>query len=607
MAHPCRWLFTVVTWLLACSLWLMGTPAAAQSLESVLRPGDVIAGHAKWEDDCAACHVRFDRQAQDGRCMDCHKDVGADMRKRQGFHGRLDPQACRSCHTDHKGRTARIVSLDTTRFDHTRTDYTLRGLHRDVKCAACHTAGRKWREAPQTCQACHGKDDVHKGTLGNTCADCHTETGWRDTRVDHEKTRFPLRGKHVDARCDNCHKTAAFTDAPQTCVACHRADDQSAKGHQGRFGEKCETCHDASAWKPSRFRHERDTRFELRGAHRQAACTGCHTKPLYSTKTPTACVDCHRADDKHEGSLGKECGACHQEQRWTEVARFDHDRTRYPLRGLHRDARCASCHTTPGHYQVADQRCVACHRQDDRHQPTLGERCDSCHVEAGWKKVDRFDHGKARFALRGAHRDVTCSDCHRDTRYRETPSQCIACHRADDKHEGQLGERCDSCHSETRWTGVRFDHNQARFVLTGRHVGVACSDCHRTPRYRDAPRDCLSCHQADDRHKGTLGAACESCHNTRDWRLWRFEHDRDTRFVLDGAHQPLACSACHRDKAPAGKAIASVGSDCVACHRRDDRHEGAFGSRCEQCHTTTDWRRLHLRAGSTTRLGEGTR
>lgn len=583
---------------LATALLAMGwVPAQAQSLESVLRPGPVISGHQKWEDDCAACHVRFDREAQNGRCMDCHKDVARDVRGHTGMHGRIKPQACRSCHTDHKGRDALIVVLDQKRFDHLQTDYALLGQHTAVACDACHTAGKKWRDAPQSCNACHRADDVHKGSLGSSCADCHTEADWKKTRLDHGKTRFPLTGKHSDVPCADCHRSAVYKDAPETCVACHKADDDGTRGHKGRFGNQCDTCHGTQAWKPSYFRHDRDTRFSLRGAHRDTACTACHTGALYEDKAPTTCVGCHRGDDKHKGSLGTECAACHTEQRWTELAKFDHDKTRYPLRGGHKPVACASCHTDKSSYKVADQRCVACHQKDDKHQPTLGNTCESCHVDLGWKDVKRFDHAKARFALRGAHQQVACNDCHRDKRYRETPATCVACHRADDQHQGQLGTQCDSCHGETRWQQTRFDHAKARFALTGRHLTATCKSCHDTSRYRDAARDCIGCHRSDDRHKASLGTACESCHNTRDWRLWTFDHGRRTRFALDGAHQPLACVACHSRPAPAGKAIAPVGDTCIACHQRDDKHDGAFGARCDQCHVTSNWRQVRQRAG----------
>lgn len=208
-------------------LWLVAQGALAQSLESVLRPGDVVTAHAKWEDDCAACHVRFDRNAQDGRCTACHKDVGADVRERRGFHGRLDPQPCRTCHTDHKGRAARIVELDTKTFDHARTDYALHGRHAGVACASCHVAGRKWRDAPQACVACHRQDDKHRGSLGSDCANCHGEADWKRTTFDHARTRFPLRGGHADARCDACHTDSDWRRLKRQAGAATRPQETS--------------------------------------------------------------------------------------------------------------------------------------------------------------------------------------------------------------------------------------------------------------------------------------------------------------------------------------------------------------------------------------------
>lgn len=72
-----------------CLLALVAPQAQAQNLESVLAPGRLIAGHVKWEHECKSCHVRFERNAQDGLCMDCHKDVGQDVRTKTGLHGRL--------------------------------------------------------------------------------------------------------------------------------------------------------------------------------------------------------------------------------------------------------------------------------------------------------------------------------------------------------------------------------------------------------------------------------------------------------------------------------------------------------------------------------------
>ncbi len=658
--------------LAAC--WLAAVlPVQAQSLESVLRPGDLVRSHAKWDDECSACHVRFDRNAQNERCMDCHKDIGADVRQHSGMHGRLKPQPCRACHTDHKGRDARIAPLDTQRFDHTQTDYLLRGKHRSVDCAKCHTTGRKYSQAPQECNACHRKDDPHKGALGSACADCHQEGDWKKTIFDHDKTRFALTGKHVEAKCADCHKTTAYKEAPRQCIGCHRKDDDGAKGHRGRFGEKCDSCHGTKAWKPAQFNHDTDTKYALRGKHRTATCLSCHTGPLFRDKLGSACVDCHRKDDKHEGNLGRECQACHVESDWKATARFDHDRTRFALLGKHRDVRCEDCHRDRKYKDTATE-CVACHRKDDKHQPSLGEACQSCHVERDWKDVARFDHSKTRFALLGKHqqapcdgchkrgptgtrfrdaprdcigchrqddkhegtlgtacgdchverdwkttsrfdhqrtrfalrnaharREVACKDCHADLRsFRNIDRECIACHKKDDKHEAQLGTRCDSCHDDTRWKDARFDHAKARFPLRGRHLVVACADCHKTLRYHDAARDCDGCHRKDDKHALKYGTACESCHNTRSWKLWTFDHDRRSRFKLDGAHVQVACERCHTQPAPRGRPVADVGGTCLACHQRDDRHDGAFGAQCERCHTTANWRQINNRVSMRT-------
>ena len=675
-----RCLGRLVCWVGLC---LIGATALAQNIESVLRPGDLIKGHAKWDEECTQCHVRFNRDAQNERCMDCHKDVGADMRGKTGMHGRLKPQACRSCHTDHKGRNARIVDFDPKKFDHAQSDYTLRGKHQRVECDKCHVAGKKYSQAAQDCLACHRKDDTHKGSLGTKCADCHTEVDWKQTNCDHDKTRFALTGKHVDTKCADCHKNASYKDTARTCIGCHRKDDDGAKGHRGRYGEKCESCHNAKAWKPSTFNHDNDTRYALRGKHRTASCSACHTGHLFKDKLGSACLDCHRKDDKHEGSLGRECQACHTERDWKETQKFDHDKTRFALLGKHRDVKCDDCHKG-GKYKDTAQDCVGCHKKDDKHQPSLGTDCQACHSERDWKETSRFDHQRSKFPLLGKHRDtkcaechkpdpkapgklidyraaasdcyachkkddkhegnvgtkcadchgeqdwkavpkfdhqrtrfplrqahaartVQCKDCHANLRsYRDIPRDCLSCHKKDDKHEGQLGERCESCHDELRWKNVRYDHAKARFVLLGKHLAIECGACHKTLRYRDAPRDCDGCHRKDDKHALKFGTACESCHNARNWRLWTYDHNRKTKFVLDGAHVKTPCEKCHTAPAPKGKAIADVGGTCLSCHQRDDKHDGAFGPQCDRCHTTTDWRQVTNRGAAAPKPTEAT-
>lgn len=583
------------------SLGIWSPSASAQGVESVLSPGNVVAGHAKLEHDCKECHVRFDRKGQDRLCMGCHKDVGTDVRAKSGFHGRQKLQACNTCHTDHKGRDAKIVVLDKKKFDHNQSDYPLRAKHQKVDCEKCHPAGKRYREAPLECNACHRKDDVHKGGLGLKCADCHSESNWKEATFDHGKTKFALTGKHAEAKCADCHKNSNFKDAPRTCVGCHRLDDER-KGHKGQYGEKCERCHGVKIWKPSTFSHDVDTRYVLRGKHRATKCADCHKGPVYRVKLSNDCYACHKADDKHKDTLGRDCASCHSERGWKEPAQFNHDQTSFPLLGKHEKTECKACHKDVM-YKEAPRDCLGCHRKDDKHEGTLGTNCADCHNERDWKATDkRFDHDKTRFQLRNAHARPTikCEACHKDARsFRDTGRDCVACHKKDDKHEGQLGSQCEKCHGDRTWKVDIFDHDKTRFPLLGLHSKAACKGCHETLRYKDAPRDCYACHRKEDRHELKFGVSCESCHNVRTWAVWDYDHDKRTRYLLDGAHRKTACESCHKLPAPAGKAAALTGTTCVTCHVAEDVHDRQFGVRCEQCHITETWKKLLGRIGAT--------
>jgi len=575
--------------LLAACLALVASVAYGQALESVLSPGPLIEGHVKAEADCRKCHIPFDRAAQDGLCAACHKEVGRDLRAHTGFHGRLDPpQPCRACHTDHRGREAKIVLLEERTFDHARTDFPLRGKHAArLECRSCHLKGKKFREAPRGCNDCHRKDDVHKGRFGAACADCHGESDWKSVRFNHDRTKFPLRGKHVPVKCQSCHKAGRFDNAPRTCLGCHQADDT----HKGRYGKKCESCHVDASWKRIRFDHDRDTRFALRGRHRTAKCDTCHTGDLYRDKLRSTCIACHRKDDKHRGTLGNACGDCHSERDW-KVGRFDHAKTRFPLRGKHVSAKCMSCHKSAV-FKDAPTTCIGCHRKDDRHKGALGEKCGACHTERNWKD-STFDHAKTDFALRGRHARVKCESCHRTPDYKRTPKDCLGCHRKDDVHEGQLSAKCESCHGEVTWKKARFDHGRTRFPLLGGHLVVPCAKCHASQRYKDAKRECFACHERDDVHKRRLGTACESCHNARSWKTWDFNHDRQTKFRLDGGHLNISCYACHRQ--PVQKR-ATLSTTCISCHATEDVHDGSYGRQCEKCHVTSSFKRIRRRLG----------
>ncbi len=154
-------------------------------------------------------------------------------------------------------------------------------------------------------------------------------------------------------------------------------------------------------------------------------------------------------------------------------------------------------------------------------------------------------------------------------------------------HQGKLGTSCDQCHSTEGWKShIVFDHDLTSFPLVGLHVAVPCEQCHLSRQYRDVAHACVDCHRRDDAHKGDLGKDCARCHSPNGWRLWDFNHAKETGFALSGAHGRLACEACHRKPPNEVK----LKEDCLSCHEKDDVHLGQYGRQCDRCHSTVTFK-----------------
>src|SRR5579884_4220945 len=63
------------------------------------------------------------------------------------------------------------------------------------------------------------------------------------------------------------------------------------------------------------------------------------------------------------GTLTVPCQNCHTANAWKPiraVPEFDHNQTKYPLRGMHATVACTQCHVKPVFASVG-QRCQDCH------------------------------------------------------------------------------------------------------------------------------------------------------------------------------------------------------------------------------------------------------
>jgi len=430
--------------------------------------------------------------------------------------------SCTSCHLDeHRGRVSRQCldchTLDAwkpaSRFDHARTRFPLTGLHAQVHCDKCHAVREELASGPggrtdssfmdfrasrtteeAGCAGCHPSPHHGPGFAG-ACEKCHFTTGWfaladSARRFDHSTTGFALRGAHAASRCETCHLPSPRSSLPEG-LALERGNFLRAFNRQRMAYQRCDACH----------------------------------------------------SDVHQGQLARggatpDCAACHNETHFAP-ARFSiaaHDSTRFPLTGAHQATPCGACHPLAagaargsGHlrFQLPSLACVTCHRDPHgqqfagRHVPGAGPAagveasaraaCTPCHTTDAWTPPS-FDHDSTRYPLRGAHRSLPCGRCHtaaaagQPVRFAGLGTTCDAagCHR--DPHAGQFagrarGSACTSCHAETAWRSLVFDHQRdTDYPLDGAHRNVRCVACHKPQgdppmvRYRPLPHRCEDCH-----------------------------------------------------------------------------------------------------------------
>ena len=305
---------------------------------------------------------------------------------------------------------------------------------------------------------------TRQGT-GQEKAGGKTQTGkpaqeW--TIESHDRTNFPLTGKHRTLSCRECHLNLVFEGTPTDCEVCHwqrRQDDRYGL----RLGMRCSDCHTPQSWKkvdPAKWSHETETGFRLEGSHRTLDCETCHGSSGFAPR-PTACFSCHEADylgtrepNHTEANFPTDCAACHSQRAW-EDASFAH--TAFSLQGQHASAACTDCHQN-GVYSGTPSDCASCHIDD-------------------YNSTTNPNHKAAGFPL-------DCSQCHGTT--------------------------------ASGFDGANFSHDFP--IQSGRHSGNSCSACHPSSNFQTF--SCFECHEQSattNRHNDVTGfqyssPACYACH-----------------------------------------------------------------------------------------------
>ena len=92
---------------------------------------------------------------------------------------------------------------------------------------------------------------------------------------------------------------------------------------------------------------------------------------------------------------------------------------------------------------------------------------------------------------------------------------------------------------------------------------------------------CVTCHE--DIHQGQFVeksgiVICEKCHGFTDWFAEKFDHNRDSKFRVDGAHAAVKCEGCHKKEKKSGKEFVRykpLATACSNCHKGSEILKGA--------------------------------
>jgi len=441
------------------------------------------------------------------------------------------------------------------------------------------------------------------------------------------------------SNCTKCHSVGnKVTD--EKCLDCHKeiklliASKEGFHASDEVKGKECYTCHNDHhgrnfqivKFDKTNFKHQL-TGFELKGVHASKDCKSCH-KPSFikdseqKKKTSTylglnkACLTCH--DDFHKGKMSPNCATCHGFDSFKNATGFDHNTTKFPLIGKHKNVACEKCHKTilvngkpvQQFEGTLFNNCTNCHK--DAHENKFGQNCKQCHTEESFHNIrgnSNFNHDKTDFKLVGKHQSVACKTCHKASLTSPVKyDRCTDCHA--DYHKKEFAKDgvspdCNQCHTNDGFAQSTFTiekHNSGKFQLEGAHLATPCIACHKkqdTWTFRKIGSVCVDCHK--NVHKGFIQAKyypnenCMVCHHVDNWKRLSFDHST-TKFKLEGVHAKQVCATCHFVKNETGTRVqkfAELSTDCAGCHKNSHNDQFAVDGKtdCTRCHGFDDWKK----------------
>jgi len=511
------------------------------NLTAQLSPGDLSDAHSHLEgiSNCTQCHVLGNKQSNE-KCLACHKEINERISAQKGYHSSSEVKGkqCFNCHSEHNGKNFQLIHLDVLKFDHKPTGYPL--------------------SMP------HAKKD---------CKDCHVSKYIGEPKLKNKKSTY----LGVRTECLNCHNDY----------------------HLRTLSSDCFTCHIPEAFVPaSKFNHD-NARFHLAGKHRSVECVKCHKINMTEGKKfqqfrgmqYVNCASCHK--DPHNNKFGQNCRQCHSEESFQVVQgtqKFDHNKTDFRLEGKHMIVNCKACHKGKFTDPLEFDHCNNCH--SDYHNGQFVKNgivpdCSQCHNLNGFTLFSYTieQHNAGNFPLKGAHLAIPCYECHKKQdkwNFRKIGINCKDCHQ--DIHQNLIEAKyypdanCLTCHNESRWSDILFDHAKTEFPLTGAHIKESCRACHfktyatgtSQQKFSGLSQSCSNCHT--DKHRSQFEkdgvTNCSECHITESWKASKFDHNK-TAFRLDGKHINVACNKCHKPQ--------QEGSDSFVLYRLKE-------FKCESCH-----------------------